>query len=388
MLFSLLFIVIVKIFMKNFTAGKHITQDKYSSFQPNFINRSWKFDNLELLHQLSIADRNIGRLDMYSEYVPNINLFIQMHIVKEATQSSKIEGTQTNIEEALLSKKELSQEKRDDWEEVQNYISASKNAVNELNDIPFSTRLIKSTHKVLLDNVRGMNKMPGEFRNSQNWIGGTNLSNAKFVPPHHSTIGELMSDLEKFVHNESLLIPELIKAAIVHYQFETIHPFLDGNGRVGRLLITLYLVSKGILKLPILYLSDYFERNRLQYYDCLTKVRETNDINQWIKFFLTGIVETTRSGITTFDSILKLKDETDVKIRTLGSRTANAQKLINYMYEQPIISAKNALEIINQTKPSVYKLLDDLVGLGILVEKNIVSKSKSYVLDEYLQLFK
>ncbi len=374
--------------MKNFTAGKHITQDKYSSFQPDFINRSWKFDNLELLHQLSIADRNIGRLDMYSEYVPNINLFIQMHIVKEATQSSKIEGTQTNIEEALLSKKELSQEKRDDWEEVQNYISASKTAVNELNDIPFSTRLIKSTHKVLLDNVRGMNKMPGEFRNSQNWIGGTNLSNAKFIPPHHSTIGELMSDLEKFVHNESLLIPELIKAAIVHYQFETIHPFLDGNGRVGRLLITLYLVSKGILKLPILYLSDYFERNRLQYYDCLTKVRETNDINQWIKFFLTGIIETTRSGITTFDSILKLKEETDVKIRTLGSRTANAQKLINYMYEQPIISAKDALGIINQTKPTVYKLLDDLVGLGVLVEKNIVSKSKSYVLDEYLQLFK
>lgn len=374
--------------MKNFTAGKHITQDKYSSFQPEFINRSWKFDNIEILHQLSIADRNIGRLDMYSEYVPNINLFIQMHIVKEATQSSKIEGTQTNIDEALLSKKQLSQEKRDDWEEVQNYISASKNAVNELNDIPFSTRLIKSTHKILLDNVRGMNKMPGEFRNSQNWIGGTNLNNATFIPPHHSTIGELMSDLEKFVHNESLLIPELIKTAIVHYQFETIHPFLDGNGRVGRLLITLYLVSKGILKLPILYLSDYFERNRLQYYECLTKVRETNDINQWIKFFLTGIIEITRNGIATFDSILKLKDETDEKIRTLGSRAANAQKLINYMYEQPIISAKDALEIINQTKPSVYKLLDDLVGLGILVEKNIVSKSKSYVLDEYLQLFK
>lgn len=374
--------------MKSFTAGKYITQDKYSSFQPEFINRSWKFDNLELLHQLSIADRNIGRLDMYSEYIPNINLFIRMHVVKEATQSSKIEGTQTNIDEALLSKKELSQEKRNDWEEVQNYISALNNAVNELKNIPFSTRLIKSTHKVLLDNVRGMNKLPGEFRKSQNWIGGTNLSNAKFIPPHHSTIGELMSDLEKFVHNESLLIPELIKAAIVHYQFETIHPFLDGNGRVGRLLITLYLVSKGIIKLPILYLSDYFERNRLQYYDCLTKVRETNDINQWINFFLAGIIETTRSGITTFDNILKLKDETDEKIRTLGSRTANAQKLINYMYEQPILSASDAISIIEQTKPTVYKLLDDLVDLGILVQRNIVSKSKSYVLDDYLQLFK
>lgn len=374
--------------MKNFTAGKNITQDNYSSFQPEFINRKWQIDDMELLNLLSLADRNIGRLDMYSEYVPNIDLFIGMHIVKEATQSSKIEGTQTNIEEAILLKSELIQEKRDDWEEVQNYISALNNAIEELNNIPFSTRLIKSTHKVLLDNVRGMNKMPGEFRVSQNWIGGTSINNATFIPPHYSTINQMMSDLEKFAHNDDIMIPELIKVGIIHYQFETIHPFLDGNGRVGRLLITLYLVSKGIIKIPVLYLSDFFERNRTQYYEKLTRVRESNDINQWLKFFLTGIIETSRNGIKTFDSILKLKQETDEKIREFGSRAANAKKLIDYMYKQPIVSANEAKKLLNQSKPTVYKLLDDLVISGILVEKDIIKKSKSYVLEEYLELFK
>lgn len=374
--------------MKNFTAGKYITQDNYSSFHPEFINRIWQIDDMELLNLLSLADRNIGRLDMYSEYVPNVNLFIGMHIVKEATQSSKIEGTQTNIEEAILPKNELIQEKRDDWEEVQNYISALNKAIEELNNLPFSTRLIKSTHKVLLDNVRGMNKMPGEFRVSQNWIGGTNINNATFIPPHHSTINQLMSDLEKFAHNDTIKIPELIKAGIIHYQFETIHPFLDGNGRVGRLLITLYLVSRGIIKIPVLYLSDYFERNRIQYYDNLTRVRESNDINKWLKFFLTGIVETARNGIRTFDSILKLKQETDEKIKKLGNRASNAKKIIDYMYVQPIISAIDARNILNQSKPTVYKLLYDLMELEILEERDIVSKNKSYVLEEYLKLFK
>lgn len=374
--------------MKNFTAGRYITQDKYSSFQPEFINRKWQIEDMELLNLLSKADRNIGRLDMYSEYIPNINLYIGMHIVKEATQSTRIEGTQTNIEEAILGRDELSEEKRNDWEEVQNYIKALDKAVADLQNIPFSTRLIKSTHKVLLSNVRGANKMLGEYRKSQNWIGGNTLLDASFIPPHWESINELMGDLEKFAHNEELKVPDLIKAGIIHYQFETIHPFLDGNGRVGRLLITLYLVSKGIIKLPILYLSDYFERNRLQYYAHLTLVRETNNLTLWLKFFLTGIVETTKSGIKTFDGILKLKQETDEKIRKLGTRSVNAMKLLDYMYKQPIISANGAKAILNQSKPTVYKLLDDLVDLGVLVEMDFVTKSKSYVLEEYLQLFK
>jgi Fic family protein len=271
--------------MKNFKSGTYIKQNSYRSFQPDKINKEWTIENMELLSLLSKADRQLGRLDMYSEYIPNIDLFISMHVLKEATQSSKIEGTETNIEEALLNKEDLNEERRDDWEEVQNYISALNSAISSLEKLPFSSRLIKETHKILLQGVRGKHKLPGEFRTSQNWIGGASINDAIFVPPIQSTINEYMNDLEKFAHNEESYFPELLKIALIHYQFETIHPFLDGNGRVGRLMITLYLVEKGILKKPILYLSDFFERNRTLYYDNLTRVREKNDVIQWFKFF-------------------------------------------------------------------------------------------------------
>lgn len=211
-----------------------------------------------LLQLLGQADRELGRLDMYSEYIPNIDLFIRMHVLKEATQSSKIEGTQTNMEEALLEKEDVAIERRDDWDEVHNYVAAMNQAVDRLQTLPFSARLIRETHKTLMQGVRGKHKEPGEFRHSQNWIGGASINDAVFVPPIHETVGELIADIEKFVHNEQEYFPELLKAALVHYQFETIHPFLDGNGRVGRLLITLYLVTQGILKQPVLYLSDFF----------------------------------------------------------------------------------------------------------------------------------
>ena len=243
--------------MKSFKSGVQINQGYYKSFQPNEIFRDWLFDDMSMLNLLSKADRSLGRLDMYSEYV-DIEHFIKMHIAKEATQSSKIEGTQTNIEDVFLSKEDVTSEKRNDWEEVQNYISAMNEAVLLLHSLPFSSRLIRQTHKILLQGVRGAGKLPGEYRSSQNWIGGASINDATFVPPNQDSLSALMSDLEKFANDEMLNIPDLIKIAIIHYQFETIHPFLDGNGRVGRLLITLYLVDKGILKKPILYLSDYF----------------------------------------------------------------------------------------------------------------------------------
>ena len=373
--------------MRNFKAGKYINQGYYKSFQPNFIHREWQVEDMQLLNLLSQADRHLGRLDMYSQYV-NIDMFIQMHIAKEATQSSKIEGTQTNMEEAFLEKAEIKTEKRDDWEEVQNYIQAMNEAVKLLHTLPFSNRLIKQTHKVLLQGVRGEYKQPGEYRISQNWIGGASINDAIFIPPIHSTLGDLMSDIEKFANDELNPLPDLLKSAIIHYQFETIHPFLDGNGRVGRLLITLFLVNKGILKRPILYLSDFFERNRMLYYDNLMRVRTHNDMNQWLKFFLTGVVETAKKGVETFDGIMQLQKTLDIKLKQLGSRSGDAYKVVEYLYNRPIIDAQKVATIIEKTPRPAYKLIESLEEMKILKEITGAERGRLYLFEDYMNLFK
>jgi Fic family protein len=372
--------------MKTFTAGKSINQGYFKSFQPNFINKDWEIDNMEIFSLLSKADRHLGRLDMYSEYV-NIELFISMHIAKEATQSSKIEGTQTNMEEAFLDKADISLDKRDDWEEVQNYIAAMNEAVKMLHTLPFSSRLIKQTHKILLSGVRGEHKLPGEYRTSQNWIGGASLNDAVFIPPVHTSVGDLMSDIEKFANDELNPLPDLLKIALIHYQFETIHPFLDGNGRVGRLLITLYLVNKGILKQPILYLSDFFERNRVLYYDNLMRVRTHNDLTQWFKFFLTGVIETAKSGVNTFNGIMQLQKEVESKIQGLGSRSGDGKKVLEYLYTKPIVDASKVAMIIDKTPTSAYKLISLLEEKEILKEITGGQRGRLYVFENYLNLF-
>ena len=372
--------------MNDFISGKYVNQGYYQSFNPNLINRNWQINDMSVLQLLSKADRFLGRLDMYSEYV-NIDLFIRMHIAKEATQSSKIEGTQTNVEEVFFNKEEVSEERRDDWEEVQNYINAMNEAVKLLHTLPFSSRLIKQTHKILLQGVRGKQKLPGEYRTSQNWIGGASINDAVFIPPNHTDINELMSDLEKFANDELNPLPDLIKIAIIHYQFETIHPFLDGNGRVGRLLITLYLVDKGILKQPILYLSDFFERNRMLYYDNLMRARTHNDVNQWLKFFLTGVIEISKNGVETFNGIMQLQKNLDIKLQTLGIRSIEAQKIIDYLYKNPVIDASKVEKIINKSKATHYKLIADLERLEILKEISGAQRNKLYVFKDYLDLF-
>lgn len=374
--------------MKNFKAGNYINQGTYKSFQPEKINKQWILENMELIILFGQAERQIGRLDMYSEYIPNIDLFIRMHIAKEATKSSKIEGTKTNIEEALLDKDDVNEEKRNDWQEVNNYISTLNLAIENLKKLPFSSRLIKETHKTLLKGVRGKHKLPGEFRSSQNWIGGASIKDATFIPPTFDTVDEYMSDLEKFAHSEEYSFPDLLKIALIHYQFETIHPFLDGNGRVGRLMITLYLVEKEILRKPILYLSDFFERNRTLYYDNFTRVREKDDIIQWFKFFLVGVIETAKNGIETFDGILKLQKEIEVKIQSLGSRSNNAGLIINHLFQRPIIDAHLAQKITKLSLPSVYKLIRELEELQILEEITGSKRGKLFVFKNYLNLFK
>lgn len=373
--------------MEKFVAGTYIHQGYFKSFQPRLINRDWNISSMDIIGLLSKADRQLGRLDMYSEYV-NIDLFISMHIAKEATQSSKIEGTQTNMEEAFFNKDEISLEKRDDWEEVQNYIQAMNEAVKLLQTLPFSSRLIKQIHKILLQGVRGAHKLPGEFRISQNWIGGATMNDATFIPPVHTSIAELMSDLEQFANNELNHLPDLLKIAIIHYQFETIHPFLDGNGRVGRLLIPLYLVNKGILKQPILYLSDFIEKNRMLYYDNLMRVRTHNDMGQWLKFFLTGVIETAKKGIDTFDGILQLQRNLEHKIKNLGARSGDAKKVIDYLYNQPVIGVDHVEKLIQKSNVTAYKLIQTLEEIEVLKEITGARRNKLYVFYEYIDLFK
>jgi Fic family protein len=374
--------------MQNFKAGRQVWQGSYRCFLPEELNRSWTLDNMEVIGLLSRADRHLGRLDMYSEYIPNIDLFISMHKLKEATQSSKIEGTKTNIEEALKEREALPLEQRDDWDEVNNYTRALNAAIDQLSELPLSSRLIRDTHKLLLQGVRGKYKTPGEFRASQNWIGGATLQDATFIPPPHTEVGRLMSDLEKFAHSDKTRLPDLIKIALIHYQFETIHPFLDGNGRVGRLLVTLYLVEKGILRKPVLYLSDFFERHRQLYYQNLTAVREENKISQWLKFFLVGVNETAQDSVKTLDGILKLQKETDQKLQVLGARTQGARDVVNYLYKQPLVDAHQVSKILNQSLPSSYTLLKKLVQLGILQETARAKRGKQYLFQSYLDLFR
>ncbi|MCT4613473.1 MAG: Fic family protein [Marinifilaceae bacterium] len=372
--------------MKDFISGKYISQGTYKSFHPEEINREWNITNMQLINLLSEADRELGKLDSFSEYIPDVDLFIRMHVLKEATQSSRIEGTRTNIEEALKDIEDIHDERRLDWEEVQNYVMALNQAIEKLDSLPFSTRLIKETHQSLLQGVRGKHKLPGNFRTSQNWIGGASLKDATFIPPTFDLINELMSDIEKFVHNEEIPCPDLIKIAIIHYQFETIHPFLDGNGRVGRLLITLYLVEKKLLKKPVLYLSDYFERHRTLYYDNLMKVRMNNDLDQWLKFFLVGIIETAKNSSKTFDKIIKLKNRIDSQILSLP-RAHTIRKITDYLFSHPIVNVNSIIEVSEVSGPTATKIIKDLVDANILKITNGKGKSKLYRFDEYLSLF-
>ena len=319
--------------LRDFISGTNKQQLEYTSFLPEKINHEWIVSSPDVNKMLAEANRLIGELNAFSQIIPDVDFFISMHIIKEATTSSRIEGTQTNMEEALIKQEEVEPEKRDDWAEVHNYIQAINASIKELDTLPLSNRLMKNTHRTLLSGVRGKHKLPGEFRKSQNWIGAT-LKDAIFVPPHADDLPDLMRDLESFLNDESHYVPHLIKIAIAHYQFETIHPFLDGNGRLGRLLITLYLVSNKVLTKPSLYLSEFFEKNKGYYYDNLTGARISSTLEQWVKFFLVGVIETSKESIQVFKDILLLKADIETNLLPkLGSKSAKGQVLLSHLYK-------------------------------------------------------
>lgn len=372
---------------EGFVSGQWAPQYQYKSFSPVKVNREWSWEDPQINTLLERASRQLAELDAFTRIVPDVELFIQMHITKEANNSSRIEGTQTEMDEAVLDSSQLAPEKRDDWQEVQNYIQAINEAVDELQRLPLSNRLLKHTHAILMQGVRGENKTPGEFRLSQNWIGGSNLADAAFIPPHDSEVPELMGDLELFWHNEQINVPELIRIAISHYQFETIHPFLDGNGRIGRLLIALYLVNKGLLRKPSLYLSDFFERNRVSYYDALMRVRVSNDMLHWVKFFLSAVIETAGKGKRTFEGILALRQEMDRLAFGYGKRAENVQALLRHLYRRPAVTAGQASEILEVTHQTASSLLNKMVEDGMLSEITGYQRNRIFVFTRYLQLF-
>ncbi len=375
--------------INDYLSGEHQQQYQYKSFAPSLIEHPWEVTDGEVLTLLSEADRALGELNAFSQLVPNVDFFIRMHITKEATESSRLEGTRTNMEDAFLEVEDIEPEKRDDWEEVQNYIQAINAAIQQLETLPLSNRLLKNTHKILMQGVRGETKQPGEFRNSQNWI-GLSLKNAIFIPPHHDDVPALMGDLEKFIHNEQLHIPHLIKIAILHYQFETIHPFLDGNGRLGRLMISLYFASFGLLHKPALYLSDYFERNKTEYIDRLMAVREKNQIQEWLVFFLFGVHETAKHSIQVFKEVLALKEslEREVLPHFSARRQSNAQQLMQTLYQQPAIDIKAVSQLLSVEINTATYLINDLVKYGVLEELTGKQRNRIFWFKEYLMIFR
>ena len=368
--------------MKSYEAGKYILHKGYKPFLPSFINDDidWKLG--ELSNLIQEASLWLGKLNSYSDLIPDIDFFIKMYATKEATNSNRIEGTRTTFDDAISPIEQVKPEFRDDWHEVQNYLAAINYSIEKLSELPISIRLIKEAHQRLLSGVRGEHKAPGEVRKTQNWIGGSSLKDAFFIPPEPNMLPELLTDIEKFLHNEELEIPEIVKAGIVHYQFETIHPFLDGNGRIGRILIILYLISRKKLKYPCLYLSYYLKKNQFEYYERMSIVRKNNDYIQWINFFLKGIIEMSKDSIECILILTTLRNEFKKLIKP------SDYWLLEYLETTPIIDAKTTSTILNLDYSKVNRTIIRFVDLGILKITNTSKRNRTYIYEQYLNVLK
>lgn len=375
--------------MNTFRSGVYQDQGDYKSFLPTLVNHSWEWTDAELNILLERASSELGSLNAFSDLIPNIDIYIRMHIKTEANKSNKIEGTKTSIEEDLLPVEDIVPEKRDDQQEVHNYIKALNYGIKRISDddFPLCNRLICEIHKLLLSGVRGKYKTPGEMRKSQNWIGGSKPSDAVYVPPNIVDLPDLMSDLEKFINVDNWNVPNLIKIAILHYQFETIHPFLDGNGRIGRLIIPLYLLDKNMLSKPCLYISDFFEKHRTEYYDALNRVRLNNDLIGWIKFFLRAVIETAKSAKLKFKRVTIYVKETEEKALKLGGRSENTLKVLRLFYDEPVLDSSTIINKTGISKRTLDSIIKRFYENNILGELTGYSRNRVFVLAEYLKIF-
>ena len=361
-------------------------QSDYQCFVPHNLKDIKLNIDSEIYALVNKAYLLLGRLDGMAITLPDIDLFVSMYVQKEAVISSQIEGTQASLVDVL--QKDKGKEKIKDTEEIVNYIKATHYAFKRLNKMPLCMRLIRETHAVLLSNVRGEEKMPGEFRRSQNWIGhaGSTLKDASFIPPAPDEMDICLGDLERYIHEDST-ISNLIKIALIHYQFETIHPFLDGNGRMGRLLIILYLREQGLIEYPVLYLSYFFKKNRNRYYELLNNIRIKGEFEEWIKFFIDGICEISEDAITSIQKIVELKNTDMKKIRELsGSNISNLLLIYDYLLQHPFLGAEDIINLVGVSKPTANKLLENLMTIEIVELVEDKKRYRQYVYKKYVDI--
>ena len=371
-------------------AGEYINnlsgEMQYKSFRPSPLPPEIDIDN-EMISILTGATKALSALETVSSYIPNMSLFVSMYVRKEALLSSQIEGTQATLEDVLdpLIEKNANQNVAD----VVNYIKAAEFALERLKSLPLCNRLIKETHEVLMSGIRGQEKNPGEFRTSQNWIGaaGSTLKNAKYIPPNPADMIDAMSDLEKYINSDDSL-NVLIQAALLHYQFETIHPFLDGNGRVGRLLITLFLMEKKVLSSPALYISYFLKKNRIEYYDRMSEVRNKDNYEQWIKFFLNAVKESAEESVDAVKRLSALHDANIEKISAMGRASKNAKAVFDYLEQNPIIDIGKTAEDLNLAFSTVSLAVNRLTDAGILVQTNNADRNRVFAYEDYLAILR
>lgn len=371
-------------------AGKYERQPSgYHAFVPSTFPPDDLIIGQDLLIALSRADRALARLDGAASVLPDVDLFIRMYVFEEATRSSQIEGTEASLADVVEAQAETPPpERRDAVHEIVNYVTALNHGLERLETLPVSLRLVREIHSELMTDVRGGEafKTPGDFRRSQNWIGGSSPSNARFVPPPVEEMHRALGEWERAIHAD-LGLPPLIHIGLLHSQFETIHPFLDGNGRVGRLLITFLLTEWEILAKPLLYLSIFFKRNQDEYYARLQDVRDKGDWEGWLLFFIDGVFETARTSTATVRAILDLRESDRSKISEMGGRAANAYRLHDHLFSSPVVNARTTEEVLDVSQPTANKLLGELEALGILVEYTGRQRGRSYIYEEYFDIF-
>ena len=362
--------------------------ESFNSYIPSNLPPQPPIEMDEIYPLLDKANTAIGRLDGISMILSDPSLFLYMYVRKEAVLSSQIEGTQSSLSDLLFFENNQQSPNNlfDDVNEVSSYVAAMNYSVDRLKKLPLSLRLIKEAHEKLMNNSRGNNKNPGEFRTSQNWIGGSRPGNAIFVPPPAENLMECLDNFEKFLHDEKTKMPILIRAAIAHVQFETIHPFLDGNGRIGRLLITLMLCNDGILKEPSLYLSLYFKANRQEYYNHLQNIRETGDFESWIKFFLIGVEKTANGAVMTAKNIINLFQEDSYSIENCMPCGTATMSIYKYLQKNPITNTSKIRQECDISLPTIIRNMKNLEYLGIVEEVTKKERHKIFIYKKYLEL--